>query len=103
MLAAFLIRPRMLRGSVWLHHTTPMHICPLAFWARAKRLYPGGSASGCRVSQFGVFADKYWIGYNEAFAGYPSADVVAEPGERDGFPCHAAFSIGPYSVLIFSQ
>jgi 1,4-alpha-glucan branching enzyme len=29
--------------------------------------------------------------------------VVAEPGEHDGFPCHTALSIGPYSVLIFSQ
>lgn len=44
-----------------------------------------------------------WQGYSEAFEGHPSADVVAEPGEHDGFPCHAALSIGPYSVLIFSQ
>ena len=44
-----------------------------------------------------------WQGYSEAFASHPSADVVAEPGEYDGFPCHAALSIGPYSVLIFSQ
>ena len=44
-----------------------------------------------------------WQGYSEAFEGHPSTDVVAEPGESDGFPFHAALSIGPYSVLIFSQ
>ena len=44
-----------------------------------------------------------WRGYSEAFEGHPSTDVVAEPGESDGFPFHAALSIGPYSVLIFSQ
>ena len=37
------------------------------------------------------------------FQGYPSSDVVAEPGEYDGFPFHAALSMGAYSVLIFSQ
>jgi 1,4-alpha-glucan branching enzyme len=44
-----------------------------------------------------------WKGYSEAFEGHPSTDVIAEPGECDGFPFHAALSIGPYSVLIFSQ
>jgi len=44
-----------------------------------------------------------WQGYSEAFEGYPSADVGAEPGEYDGFPCHASLSMGPYSVLIYSQ
>lgn len=44
-----------------------------------------------------------WQGYSEAFAGYPSTDVVAEAGESDGLLHHAALSIGPYSVLIFSQ
>ena len=44
-----------------------------------------------------------WQGYSEDFAGHPSADVVAEPGQYDGLPFHAALSIGPYSALIFSQ
>jgi len=44
-----------------------------------------------------------WHGYSDDFQSHPSADVVAEPGEYDGLPCHAALSIGPYSVLIFSQ
>ncbi len=44
-----------------------------------------------------------WRGYSDDFHSHPSADVVAEPGETDGFPFYAAVSIGPYSVLIFSQ
>jgi 1,4-alpha-glucan branching enzyme len=44
-----------------------------------------------------------WQRYSEDFEGHPSTDVVSEPGEYDGFPFHAALSIGPYSVLIYSQ
>ena len=44
-----------------------------------------------------------WPGYSDDFANHPSTDVLSEPGEYDGFPFHAAVSIGPYSVLIFSQ
>jgi 1,4-alpha-glucan branching enzyme len=44
-----------------------------------------------------------WQGYSDAFEGYPSSDVSAESGEYDGFPFHAVLSLGPYSVLIFSQ
>ncbi|MHB1661881.1 MAG: alpha-amylase family glycosyl hydrolase, partial [bacterium] len=44
-----------------------------------------------------------WQGYNDDFKNHPSTDVIAETGDRDGFPWHAAVSIGPYSVLIFSQ
>jgi 1,4-alpha-glucan branching enzyme len=44
-----------------------------------------------------------WCGYSDAFEGHPGTDVVAEPGECDGVPFHAALSMGPYSVLIFSQ
>ncbi len=44
-----------------------------------------------------------WQGYSDDFQGNPSSDVAAEPGERDGFPCQAALTIGPYSVLIFSR
>ena len=42
-------------------------------------------------------------GGGDDFAGHPSTNVVAAPGAYDGYPCHAALSIGPYSVLIFSQ
>jgi len=44
-----------------------------------------------------------WQDYSEIFAGYRSTDVLAEPGEYDGFPFRGALYIGPYSVLIFSQ
>jgi 1,4-alpha-glucan branching enzyme len=44
-----------------------------------------------------------WQGYAKDFGGHPSADVVTEPGPNDGLPFHATCSIGPYSVLIFSQ
>jgi 1,4-alpha-glucan branching enzyme len=44
-----------------------------------------------------------WQGYSEDFSSYPSSNIVAEPGQYDGFPFHAALSVGPYSVLIFSQ
>ncbi|MBX9583298.1 MAG: alpha amylase C-terminal domain-containing protein [Gemmataceae bacterium] len=44
-----------------------------------------------------------WKGYSEQFSGYPSSDVVAEPGDYDGLPAKATLGIGPYSVLIFAQ
>lgn len=44
-----------------------------------------------------------WHGYSESFAGYPSADLAAVPGDRDGFPFHGSFGVGSYSVLIYSQ
>ena len=44
-----------------------------------------------------------WHGYNDDFNNHPSTDVIAEPGPCDGLPWHAAVSIGPYSVLIYSQ
>ena len=44
-----------------------------------------------------------WHGYSESFDGYMSGDVEALPGEWDGFPYHASFGMGPYSVLIYSQ
>ena len=55
-----------------------------------------------------------WNGYSRAFGNQACSDVVAgserrdEPqdpsaGERDGFPAAGTISIGPYSVLVFSQ
>ena len=44
-----------------------------------------------------------WQGYNDDFHNHPSTDVVAELGNYDGFSWRGAVSIGPYSVLIFSQ
>jgi 1,4-alpha-glucan branching enzyme len=44
-----------------------------------------------------------WQGYNDDFKNHPSTDIIAESGDCDGLPWHGAVSIGPYSVLIFSQ
>ncbi|MDM7952746.1 MAG: alpha-amylase family glycosyl hydrolase [Cyanobium sp. CZS 25K] len=44
-----------------------------------------------------------WHGYSKIFNGHQSWDVDAVPGDSDGFPYHASFSMGPYSVLIYSQ
>ena len=44
-----------------------------------------------------------WQGYNDDFHNYPSTDVTAESGSYDGFPWRSEVSMGPYSVLIFSQ
>lgn len=55
-----------------------------------------------------------WNGYSRGFGNQPCSDVVAgteqrdEPqdpsaAERDGFPAAGTISIGPYSVLVFSQ
>lgn len=44
-----------------------------------------------------------WQGYNDDFQSHPSTSVDAESGEYDGLPNHGTLSIGPYSVLIFSQ
>lgn len=44
-----------------------------------------------------------WRGYNDDFNNHPSTDIIAESGACDGLPWQAAVSIGPYSVVIFSQ
>ena len=44
-----------------------------------------------------------WEGYSKDFEGHWSGDVVAVPGEYDGFLFRGALYIAPYSVLIFSQ
>lgn len=44
-----------------------------------------------------------WQGYSDDFQSHPAADIVADTGEFDGLPFHATLTIGPYSVLVFSQ
>ena len=41
--------------------------------------------------------------YCPLFGGHPSTDVTAEFRQRDAQPASADVSIGPYSVLVFSQ
>jgi 1,4-alpha-glucan branching enzyme len=44
-----------------------------------------------------------WRGYSDVFADHPSSDVMSEAGTQDGLPFHGTLSLGPYSVVIFSQ
>jgi len=44
-----------------------------------------------------------WKGYSAAFSNHPSADVEAQPGDYDEMAHHAAVTIAPYTVLIYSQ
>jgi 1,4-alpha-glucan branching enzyme len=46
-------------------------------------------------------SDSY--NYGPDFANHPSPDVEAHEGETDGLPCHGQISIGPYTVVVFSQ
>lgn len=44
-----------------------------------------------------------WQGYSTIFTGTAEGDVHANPDHYDNLPASAEVSIGPYSVLIFSQ
>lgn len=46
-------------------------------------------------------SDSYSYGQN--FANHATPDTQACRGERDGLPCSGRISIGPYTVVIFSQ
>lgn len=41
--------------------------------------------------------------YSRAFSDHASFDVEAQPGGMDGLDWHGSVSVGPYSVLIYSQ
>jgi 1,4-alpha-glucan branching enzyme len=41
--------------------------------------------------------------YSDAFQGFFSSDTESFEGGRDGLDAHASISIGPYSMLVFSQ
>ena len=70
------------------------------FFHEAQENYTiGFPAAGTWTLRF----NSDWHGYNDDFSNHPSTDALAEPGACDGLPWHAAVSIGPYSVLIFSQ
>ena len=44
-----------------------------------------------------------WRGYSTAFSDHFSSDVEAVPGEYDGLGYHAAVSVAPYTMLVYSQ
>jgi 1,4-alpha-glucan branching enzyme len=41
--------------------------------------------------------------YSHDFQNFTSSDIEASDGSRDGLDAHAILSIGPYSMLVFSQ
>jgi len=41
--------------------------------------------------------------YNHDFQGFASGDVEAFKGQRDGLDAYATISIGPYSLLVYTQ
>jgi 1,4-alpha-glucan branching enzyme len=41
--------------------------------------------------------------YGPKFANHPAPDVEAHEEEIDGLPCSGEISIGPYTVVIYSQ
>jgi 1,4-alpha-glucan branching enzyme len=69
----------------------------------ANKAYPSyrlGFPSG------GVWKARFnsdWSGYDPGFGNHPSPDVNASLDGWDGMPCSAEISIGPYSMVIFSQ
>jgi len=44
-----------------------------------------------------------WLGYDPGFSNHPSNDVVAKESKKHGMSFAGDISIGPYSVVIFSQ
>ena len=44
-----------------------------------------------------------WSGYDPSYGDYPSTDIEARQGEKDGMDYTGEIKIGPYSVLIYSQ
>ncbi len=44
-----------------------------------------------------------WSGYDAAFSNHPANDIEVEPEDRDGMPWAGTVSVGPYSMVIFSQ
>jgi 1,4-alpha-glucan branching enzyme len=46
-------------------------------------------------------SDSY--NYDPKFANHPTPDVEAHATEFDGLPCRGAISIGPYTLVMFSQ
>lgn len=56
-----------------------------------------------RKGMWRVRFNSDWNGYDPQFSNHLSVDTEAVDGEKDGMPCNANVSIGPYSVVIFSQ
>jgi 1,4-alpha-glucan branching enzyme len=69
----------------------------------SHRTYHGYVLGLPRGGRWRLRFNSDWHGYSSQFGGTFSSDTTAHWGRADGLPCHGAVSIGPYSVLIFSQ
>jgi 1,4-alpha-glucan branching enzyme len=56
-----------------------------------------------RAGLWRVRFNSDWNGYDPQFSNHLSVDTEAVAGEKDGMPFNGNVSIGPYSVVIFSQ
>ncbi len=56
-----------------------------------------------RAGRWRVRFNSDWIGYDGEFGDWSTTDVNAVSGAKDGLPYNADVSVGPYTLLIFSQ
>jgi 1,4-alpha-glucan branching enzyme len=69
----------------------------------SHRTYHGYVLGFPRGGRWRLRFNSDWRGYSGHFAGTPSSDCSAHAGRADGMPYHGIVSVGPYSLLIFSQ
>jgi len=69
----------------------------------SHRTYHGYFLGFPRGGRWRLRFNSDWPGYSGVFGGTPSGDCSAGKGHTDGMPSHGAITIGPYSVLIYSQ
>jgi 1,4-alpha-glucan branching enzyme len=56
-----------------------------------------------RKGMWRVRFNSDWNGYDPQFGNHLTVDTEAGDGEKDGMPFNGNVSIGPYSVVVFSQ
>ncbi len=69
----------------------------------ANRAYVHYTVGFPRAGEWRVRFNSDWNGYSPDFGNHPGYHTLAQPGGKDGLPCHGDVGIGPYSVLILSQ
>jgi 1,4-alpha-glucan branching enzyme len=69
----------------------------------ANRAYDSYALGFPRAGIWRVRFNSDWRGYDPGFGDHSSYDTIAYGGSKDGMPCHANVSIGPYTAVILSQ
>lgn len=69
----------------------------------ANRSYSHYRVGLPRPGLWRVRLNSDWSGYSSDFGNHPSFDVTGDFSPTDGMPCSASVSVGPYSVVVFSQ